>query len=535
MAGEKASPRQKMIGMMYLVLTALLALNVSKDILKSFVTMNEGLSLSLDNFKDKSDFIYAELDKEKSFDKVRTEKFWKKAQKIKKVCLDIDSYIIELKKLLIKETEGISKEVADTLQLINVSSLDNYDTPTYIMIGDSEDGSKGKARELKNKLAKLKEEVGNILGENTFKALNIKLHTNEVKTSEGIQSWEMHSFYHAPLAASIAMLTKIQNDVKNVELEAITHLFQSINSDVIAFDTVAAKVIAPSSYVMLGEPYKADVFLAAYSKTQNPDILLGTWDTIEQKITTVEDSLQIENGIGKLEVPTSREGIFNYEGTIKMKTKTGYKNYPFSSEYIVAKPSLVVSPIKMNMLYKGVDNPIKISVPGIPSSKIQATITGNGNSLKRSPDGSYLAIIGPSSPRKVKVRVTAQLDTGPKDMGFMEFRVGSVPTPKANFAGKTGIVRCNSKKAANERGLPVKFEEGFAYDLPAKVTSFKITVSRGGSVLTSKKIVGNKFSSISGILKKLKQGDRLDIENIQGLINNRIKRKLDPISVKITP
>ncbi|MCI5056602.1 MAG: gliding motility protein GldM [Flavobacteriales bacterium] len=535
MAGEKASPRQKMIGMMYLVLTALLALNVSKDILESFVSMNDGLSLSLENFESKNEFIYNELEKEKSYDPTKVGPFWTKAQAIKGSSDEIYSFIDELKKELIAQTEKLPEAVADTATLQFVENLDNYDIPTQILIGSTNDGSGGRANELKNKIHDFKSKIFEIVGAEEAKLLSIGLETDDVNTAEGTRSWEVHNFYHAPLAATVAMLTKLQNDVRSAELDAVTHLYQAIDNGSIPFDTIAAKVIAPSNYVLMGEEYQADVFVAAFSRTQRPEVLLGSWDSEAQELRSFQDSLPVSEGIGKMSRRATKEGVHKWGGVIKLKTKAGYKNYPFESEYTVARPMAVVSPIKMNMLYRGVDNPLSISVPGVSSDKITATITGSGNALKKQKDGTYLAVVSTSSPRTVKVRVSANLESGSKPMGDMEFRVGNVPTPTAQFAGMSGFVKCPRVKAAPQLGLRVQFAQGFAYDLPAKVTSYKMSITRGGSIVFSETIKGNRFpSKVTKIMQNLRKGDRIDFENIQGKINNTINRKLDAISVKIT-
>ena len=159
MSGGDLPPRQKMIGMMYLVLTALLALNVSKDILDAFVLINTSLENTVVNYDEKTETLYSEFNTAKQFDPIKATPHWNKAQKAKDLSVGIIDYVKELQIKLLQETEKIPKSQADTLQLQYVNAKDNYDIPTNIMIGQTEDGSKGLARELKNKLETYKTEM----------------------------------------------------------------------------------------------------------------------------------------------------------------------------------------------------------------------------------------------------------------------------------------------------------------------------------------------------------------------------------------
>lgn len=151
MASAKDTPRQKMIGMMYLVLTCLLALNVSKDILDAFIIVNKGLENTALNFTDKNETLYSLFDLAKSVDPVRVTPNWKQAQDIKKKSAELSLFIDQLQKELIAKTEGLDANVADTLQMASIENKDDVNVPTRILIGDSEDGSAGASRNLKNK------------------------------------------------------------------------------------------------------------------------------------------------------------------------------------------------------------------------------------------------------------------------------------------------------------------------------------------------------------------------------------------------
>ncbi|HEY0029760.1 MAG TPA: hypothetical protein VGC65_03290, partial [Bacteroidia bacterium] len=359
MSSAKESPRQKMIGMMYLVLTALLALNVSKDILDAFIVVNKGLENTNINFTDRNDALYSLFDLAKSVDPVKVSPNWKLAQNVKKESAALTAYIDQLQKELVEKTEGISKEVADTLQMANINSKDNYDTPTNIMIGNSEDGSAGASRELKTKLNQYKSKLTDCILPQDRTKIKIGINTEDPEHSEENENWELYNFYHRPLVASITILSKLKNDVKNAEATTVDYLLKLVDVGNLKFDTVAAKVIPQSNYVMLGEEYKADVFLAAFNKTKNPEINVGDYNEASKSFNRTPNTITVERGLGKYTAATTKEGIVAYSGTVKVVSPDGKEQiFPFKSEYIVAKPSLTVAAESMNIVYRGLENPI---------------------------------------------------------------------------------------------------------------------------------------------------------------------------------
>jgi len=503
MAGGKLSPRQKMIGMMYLVLTALLALQVSKDILKAFVVVNDGLENTEKTFDKDAGQLYAKFDEKKTIDPLRVMENWKKAQEARKLSESLGAYIGELKKRLIRETEGFSNKEEDTIRLAYVSKQEDYDISTHILIGDSEDGSKGEARTLKTKLIDFKAKMLALLPEEDRKQITFTIDTEEpVNGEEDERTWEMRNFYHTPLAASVTILSKIQADVKSAEVVVIDALLKNVDADVIPFDTVAARVIAQSNYVLLGEEYNADIFLAAFNKTLKPRVTVG------------QDSLAVDHGIGRYKVPASSEGIKTYEGVINMKTPKGkVLTFPFKSEYIVAKPSLNVSADKMNAMYAGVDNPITVSVPGVPTEMIKVSLsngelvtTGKGKFTVRNPR------IGTTD-----VNVVATMPNGEtRSMGKLTFRVKQLPDPFVTCGGSSGGRKTTAEMAILP-GLIPKYQPDFPFEAQPKLKSYQISFITGnGIVETLPPSSSPGFDQrVKDKLGKLKKGNVVLIEEIK--------------------
>lgn len=531
MASGKETPRQKMIGMMYLVLTALLALNVSKDILDAFIVVNKGLENTNINFTEHNDQLYAAFDLAKSVDGKRVQSNWEKAQQVKKNSAELVTYIDGLQKTLVKETEGIDKSIADTLQMENIQGKDKYDTPTNIMIGDSEDGSKGESRVLKNKLDSYRTLLTGFIEPSDRKKVKVDINTDNPAHSEDNENWEMYTFSHRPLVASLTVLTKIKNDVKNAEALTVDYLLKQVDEGNLKFDTVAAKVIAQSNYVLLGEEYKADLFIAAFNKTKNPEIKVGDYNEATKTFSGTPENIHVERGLGKYAVQTTKEGIFNYSGVITMTSPKGKPvEFPFKSEYIVAKPALTVSADNMNVVYVGLENPISVSVPGIPNERLTVSVA-NG-ALKSNGNGKYMLTVPHEG--KTDVNVFATMENGEKkNMGTMSFRAKTIPKPIAKIGNVVGDGKMSKNELMNILGV-VAYYDNFNFNAVCKVVSFDISYPVNGT-FTTKELKKNSLTpdEKTEMFSRLKRNDHVSFENIYVLGPDNKTVKISPVTIKI--
>lgn len=211
------------------------------------------------------------------------------------------------------------------------------------------------------------------------------------------------------------------------------------------------------------------------------------------------------------------------------------QSYPFRSEYIVAKPSLVVSPTKMNVLYRGIENPVDISVPGVPSENIIATISGGHRLIKKS-NGKYVAKMSKSKENAAHVRVSARMTDGStKPMGNMEFRVLRLPTPQAYLGNITGSDQITTGMCKALQGISARYDESFVFELTCKVIKYDVTViNKRGDVYPPVRNSGGRFSEdTKRLLSKVKRGDRIYYENIKAVGEDGQEHNLGPIVVKI--
>ncbi len=495
------TPRQRMIGMMYLVLTALLALNVSVEIINSFIIVNESMETTNKNFSSKNNGTYSMFSQAYLENKEKVGPYWEKAQKAQKLSKDMIDYVNGLKFEMMKQTEGLATiEEAKKLTLADIKRKDNYDTPTTFFIGQSQDGSAGKARELKERIIKYKSDMKALLDPKDRDKINLGLEVEkeDYKDKDGKkQNWEMHNFYHTIVVATVTILNKINAEILNAEYDVVNQLYSAVDAGKFTFDKIEAKVIPTSNYVLLGEQYQAEIFVGAFD----------TKSTISAEINGA--TIQGDSGLVMYKAAASSEGLKKYTGQINVKTPFGTKSYSFENEYIVAKPSATVSADKMNVFYIGVENPVTVSVPGIANEKVKPSIAGG--SMKPIGGGKY--IVSVSQNGKAIITINAEFDGKMRAMGKSEFRVKRVPNPVPQIGGiSEGFIEKGKLAAAG--GIVAKLID-FDFDLTMVVTSFTMQTIKAGDLSPKLLSKSNKFTpDMLSALNQAKRGQKFWFENI---------------------
>lgn len=492
MAGARETTRQKMINIMYLVLLAMLALNVSDTILNAFKNINDSLETSRSNVSSSVDQLFASFQNTKLKDEpARAQPIWEKANKAKAYADELNSYVQGLKQRFLTEGQGIDPETGDLVERAN------QDIAQDIMINQKE-GQKlqAKINETRQKLIALLQPedrqgvVFTLEAQNPAKAVNGSKDWSEINFGEG-----------TPLTAANTILTKIQSDIKNAEAEVVKKLFGNMDKSLVNLDQFAAVAVAPTSYVVQGQPYRAEVFLTASDSKSSPEISVGG------------SKLSIRDGKGTYTGSTSNVGVFKWSGVIKVRQTDGQiKEYRTPEQtYQVAKPSATVSPDKMNVIYAGIPNPFSVSAAGFPLESVRASISGGSISGS---NGKYTVNVGGGQiGQEVSINVSASNGGKTLSLGSQRFRVKALPTPKALVRGKAGgNADVEWLEAANQMETHL---DDFVFDVKYRVIRFSATFINPRSDAVTVSNSGASFNSqIKGALNSIKPGATVIFKDI---------------------
>jgi gliding motility-associated protein GldM len=504
MAGGKMSARQKMINLMYLVFIAMLAMNMSKEVLSAFGFMNEKLTENNASTTVKNNDAYKNLDTKASEQAAKFGPLKIQADKIKKSSLELYSY---LEKMKIRMTSDIEDKT---------SFLDEL-----LFKGD---GFTKEGKEFISKVDTYRTSVLNTLGEGSkFAAiLNKRFSTKDVPISDSKQTnrWLKARYEGFPLVASLTNLTQMQADVKNSEADIVADLLGGKIEEALSLNNYQGIVRLDKTAYFAGERVTGQVVLGRYDETLVPNkVTLNGADATDL----------VKDGQVILDMSAGNVGERTIKGTIFF-TENG-KEVPvnFESKYsVIPEPSsAVVSADKMNVVYRGLDNPISVSLPGVGDNNLQVSATGgtlSGSKAKYS--------IRPSSAKSAVINVSAKLSSGKTVNSKKTFRVKDIPAAMGSVREQYGIVRMPKSGLANTpigAGLP-----DFVFDLKLSVQSFKIKVPGQLTII----VKGTRLNSAAKkLVNKARRGDIINIYDIKATIignsSYQLKQVL-PVSIELT-
>ena len=527
------TPRQKMINMMYIVLTAMLALNVAAQVLEAFRVVDSSLLHTLKSVDIKNKQVYSSFEQAYTENPAKVQEWKDKADVVQYSTIEIISYISQLKEELIKysgctivDSENLLSSddfyfVTETGDTLVIEKEDDLNGPSELMI------TQEKASELKEMITKYRNGLVNLLDENDIelresilKELETPDPDRNIKKGEENKTWEMQYFLDKPLVAILTLMSKIQIDVKNSEANIANHLYGQIDAGSFKFNKLGARIIANSNIILQGDIFEADVFLAAEDSTQQPKIFINN------------SEVEVIDGKANYKINTSQPGVFKWSGLIKYKTPSGViKNYPFEHEYQVVKPSVTMSATRMNVFYLGIKNPFAIGGGSIPNELLDISMT-NGKITKI--DDTY--IIEPTAldeqGRRTKVTVYAEIGGKRRVVGVSAWRVKQVPPPVAQVAQQSGG-DIRKELLTIQDGVAAVLVD-FDFDFKYKVTQFNVQTSGVAGYVNIKKSNSNRFTAEQkNMLKKVKPQTIVYISNIKAIGDDGKTRNLDPVSFKI--
>ncbi len=535
MASGAIPPRQKMINMMYLVLTAMLALNVSKEVLDAFAYMDADLVRSERAHEQRSMIEYGKFAKAAA---ENPEKFGAKHEQALRVKAQADALIeriemIKTQAIAIADGHAAGHLRApdgsgrDTLRaLIALGAKDDRTTLTRMLVG-SDPGfprtDPGSATELKREIAAFRDSLITLAQADPAltEAIALLFDLNDRRDASGTwNNWESFNFYDVPLAAGIATLSKLGSDVRSAENDIVKWLYGQVEEKDYKFGTLTTAVIPQSNLIMLGDSFRADVFLAAYDPLNRPQVLA---DGVEVPVGA--------DGKAKLRLKGDGVGEHLVEGSIRFLGPDGPEEIPYSTRFQVMPPVLVASPTKMNVLYRGVENPLDISVPGVPADKVQAT-TSNGR-ITRTAQGWVVTGLAPGSAEVNAVVIRP--DGSARRVGPMVFRVKDLPPPVPSVAGRKATDRTVRKQElVAALGISAMAEDS-PFEDRFLVKSFQVTVIRRDGVVNSFPLTGNRFDQqVKAMFETLRTHERVIFEDIRAKLSSGQGREYHLPNITLT-
>ncbi len=512
----RLSPRQKMINLMYIVLNEMLALNVSSDVLDGFTQVQDGLTHTNHNFSQRNDAVFASLETAAQNNPDKAGKWHGIAVEVRNESQALCNTIDSLKLAIVRTADGKNGNPD------NIENRENLDASSMVMLSPVS----GNGERLRLQVDKFRSFIAPMIVDSVTRAGVESMLSTEPRragSSDAIRSWESVKFENQPVVAAVALLSKLQNDVLYAEGEALTALASAVDAGDVRVNEMNAFVIPESRYVMRGSPYKAEIVLAAVDTTARPALFV--------------DGRRLDATSTYSMVP-GKSGAYTYSGYLEMPHPDGTTSkHSFTGDYVVMEPVATVSATMMNVLYAGIDNPIEISVPGLPVSSVNATMT-NGT-LTRNGD-KWIA--RPSTPgQTATVNVSAKTPDGhTSQVASIDFKVRRLPDPTAfipvseNGSGRFRGERPISKAALmNATGLGAAIDDG-VLDIEFRITGFETVFfdSMGNAIPEVSN--GASFSQRQkDSFRRMARGKRFYISRIKAIGPDGIERTLSPLEVTV--
>ncbi|WP_431137365.1 gliding motility protein GldM [Psychroserpens mesophilus] len=520
MAGGKLSARQKMINLMYLVFIAMMAMNMSKEVLSAFGLMEAKFADSNELTSERNEALLADLEK-KSDEK--PEEFMIPAAKAKQVSAASEkfyNYLGTLKNDLLQKGQYEIDPETGKLPFEAMDKTDILDEAWF-----TGDKLTKKGEEVMSKIEEYKTSIREILGKDV-KASKVLSNFEKTFSTEKVENkdgkkidWLDYHFKGFPAIASYTKMTAFQNDVEVTEANIINYYLGNVLTDAVSLDKYKAIILADKSAFFAGEKFQGRVVIGKYAKVPPTGLSIGG------QAIDLNEAID-STGAARLDFNVGGVGEHEIDGTFTFMEDGKPLEIPIKGNYVVVpRPnSATISADKMNVVYRGVVNPMTISFAGVPDNKVSAS----GAGLKKgSGMGKYTMV--PTSGREVTINVTATLDDGSKVSDKAVFRIKDIPKPAGQIAGQIGTAKLPRNNV--EIGRIEAVLEDFDFDLPLTVTGFKMKVEGKPSVTCS----GNRLNGAAkSALRSAKRGSQVQIFDIKSKSNGPAIKPASPLIIELT-
>ena len=521
MAKGALSPRQKMINLMYLVFIAMLALNMSKEVLSAFGLLDEKISDATTATTQRNTAFMESLATKASEQPEQYASVKAKADQVTEISATLDSYLAKLKSDMmatVKPEEQNDYEVQDKPDFLDQTFFQG-------------DKLTEKGQEFVNQINKYRTDMVAVLGD-TYPDIKASVESNfstaPVTRRDGKEiDWLNYHYEGFPLVASKTKLTSLQNDIEVIKSELLSKMLAGQQATALSFTQYNTLLEQAKSAFYAGEPFDGGIVLGRKDPNTKPNRVELTLDG--RPLT--EGQYTIENGKVKLNISAGAAGDHKIEGNLIFLQDGKEVEIPVSASFAtITKPNAaVISADKMNVVYRGVDNPMTISIPGIPDNKVSASAAG----LTKGAGSKYM--MRPGQGREVTINASGTLPDGQKISTNSMFRIKDIPRPVGSIRGETGDGGCVRMQ---RQGLEIASVgaalEDFDFDLALNVTGFSFKVSGQPTVIVS----GRKLNSQAiGALNRAKRGETVQIFDINASISGNTGyklKKISPICIELT-
>ena len=502
------SPRQKMINLMYVVLMAMLALNVSTEVLDGFTLIEESLRKTTQSASRENQVIYNSFDEQMAVNPAKTKEWYDKAQEVRRITDSLYIFSETLKTAIVKEADGEDGDIRSS------RNKEDLEAASQVMLAPGT----GKGKELYNAINSFRKKMLTLVQDSVKRQVIAENLSTSVPAKSG-KSWQEYMFESMPTAAAVTMLSKLQSDIRYAEGEVLHTLMANIDEKDIRVNSLDAFVIPNAQTIVRGNRFTANIVMAAVDTTQIPDVYIAG------------KKVELQNGT--YNVVCSKTGDFTLAGWLEIMNNNGEQiRRNFSQKYTVIEPTATVSADLMNVLYAGYDNPISVSVPGAPLTSISAEMTGG--ILSQTAPGKYIA-----KPSKIGqdavITVFSNHSGTNQQMAQYTFKVRKLPEPtpfidlkdeKGNPDRYRGGGLSKSRLVAAEQ-IGAAVDDGILH-IPFRVLSFEMVFfdNMGNAVPIASD--GSRFSAQQKeTVKKLSRGKRLYISRLTAIGPDGIERKLN--------
>ena len=518
------TPRQKMITMMYLVYTAMLALNVSAEVVNGFKTVGSAMTKSNENIQVKLDETYANFSKALQNSPEKVQEQYDKAQKVRELSVAMGNYIDSLEYTFMAAINTTAEVPIDInnpkktrkIPVVNEDKTPNFDSIKHaidiagfrwLKMDELHESSRmfidgGAGLELKNKIIEYKRNVKEILGEDSnhvSMALNVE--QKELNPDNELLDWEVLCFSEVVSGSALVTLTRLKAETMNAEFDAVNMLYKQVDKGDFKFDQIAMISRPKSTYIIQGGVYETDINVAAYDSKQHFTATvngqqLNSTDSGSVHYRTVCNTLGVQrvNGIAYVTTPDG-----------------GTQEYPIHDNYFVAKPVAVVSLDNMQVMYAGIENPFTASVPGVDGRNVKVSIIeGSGKLSPGEGEGKY-NITPATGCKKIVLGVDAVVDKKTTRMGAPVYKVKPIPNPSITVGGFTNGAKVSRSSLASGATVIARPQEGFEFKIPKgsiRVMSLEVFVGNKPFNMN-----GNSFDpDLLSAIKKANRGDKIYVD-----------------------